>query len=96
MKGTTVTIAAGGAERARRARRLMKEATRVAGRWLRAETDVSELKGRKGEGEDERGGHEDIEETEETRAVADVEDRAVEEGVELGVEVGEFPAKKWR
>lgn len=32
MNGTTVTIAAGGAERESRASRLMKDATRVEGR----------------------------------------------------------------
>jgi hypothetical protein len=44
--------------------------------------------------EDARRGHEDIEETEETGAVANVKDGSVEEGVKLGVEVGVFPRSR--
>lgn len=37
--------------------------------------------------------HEDVEEAEEARAVADVQDGTVEEGIELGVKVGVFAVR---
>ena len=40
-----------------------------------------------------RGGKENIEQAEEARSVADVQDRAVEEGVEFGVKVGILPGR---
>jgi hypothetical protein len=103
MKGMMVMIPAGGAERERRARRLMKEATRWEGRWLfsctggkqRRKEDRRE-QGQRERERRERGGrssprtHEDVQQAEETRSVPNVEDVTVQEGIEFGEEVGEL------
>lgn len=102
----TRTVPAAGANRARRARRLMKEAIRAAGRCLHHTQNpqnppgVVSLPSELGGEEEDKGGEEkeDVRRSqkrlcqpEEARAVLDVQHRPVAQRVQPGVEVGIIP-----
>lgn len=89
VNGMIMTMAAGGAKSDRRESRLMKDARRVAGRWLWFLSDEEAQHGKHA-----RGGKEKLCEAEEPGAMFEVEHVAREEGVEPCVKVGIIPRDK--